>query len=572
MDPALVGYLALFSASAVVCLASVPRARQIPHPGTREGFVVLLVSVALWAGGYAMYLVAPTNTTRVVAYTFGFISALFAVGAFLYFCAAYTGRPPRQAPYRHVIGGVFAVIIALKLSNPLHELYFTTTWTTEPFPHLAIEHGILYWLILGAAYAVIAVGFFMLIERFYHTGADSRPLIVLLGLTALPALFTVLGDLVGLLPLMYEPPGVALFAVGMLYVYDRRFEAIRLTGGSDEAAIFLDPDGRIRDYNQAAVAILPGLTGALGDPIDSVAPALAVGNDETEILTVQDGELVGGEGGSGSATVTVQDPRSMLEVSRSPFLAGEVATGTLLRIRDVTERERYRKELEARTEQLAASNEQLAALNRVIRHDIRNDMTVIIAWTETLQDHVDDDGEEALDRILNKSEHVVELTDLAGDFVESLTNEETLELKPMDLGDVLETELAAVRSAHPEAALDCESTVPSVTVRGNELLASVFRNLLENAINHNDTESPAVMVRVDVEDERVRVRVADNGPGIDPDQREALFEKGVKGAESSGTGIGLYLVRTLTEQFGGEIWVEANEPRGAVFVVELPRA
>ena len=72
--------------------------------------------------------------------------------------------------------------------------------------------------------------------------------------------------------------------------------------------------------------------------------------------------------------------------------------------------------------------------------------------------------------------------------------------------------------------------------------------------------------------ETVRVTIADNGPGIPDEQKRTVFGKGEKGVDSPGTGIGLYLVETLVDQFGGDVWIEDNDPKGSVFVVELPKA
>jgi hypothetical protein len=200
---------------------------------------------------------------------------------------------------------------------------FTTEWTAEPFPHLVIHHELLYWVVLGLSYVAIAVGFFMLIEQFYHTGSDSRPIVVLVGLSGLPAVATIIGGQVDwLLPLMYEPPGVALFAVGTLFVYKQRFESIRLTGESDRPAIFLDQETRIRDYNQAARMLFPALDGSLGDPLSAVDAALA------DHFTKQD-----------ALAVTVDDETRFYDVSSTPFTAGKVTTGQLVTVTDVTERE-----------------------------------------------------------------------------------------------------------------------------------------------------------------------------------------------------------------------------------------
>ncbi|MFB6109379.1 MAG: ATP-binding protein [Halodesulfurarchaeum sp.] len=542
-------YVLLFGAAAVATVACIPRARSIQHEGTREGLVGFLAAVGLWSGSYVGYLLVPTRPAKVALYILGFVFAFVAVGAWFYFSVAYTGRPYRDAPFRKFAIGFFLFVIALKLTNPIHHLFFTTAWASEPFPHLVISHQLLYWVLLGLSYAIVAVGFFMLFERFYHTGADSRPLLVLVGLTGLPAGATILSARIeGLLPFMYEPLGVAPFAVGTLYVYSRRFEAIRLTGETDTPAIFLDTDGVVRDYNQAAESLVPELSGAIGEPIDAVSSSLAANLDSRGRITLErDGET------------------RFYEVSPQPFTAGTVQTGRLVTVTDVTERETYRRELEEKTEQLKA-------LNRVVRHDIRNDMMVIIGWSENLREHVSAAGADSLDRVLRKSRHVVQLTEIARDFVDALSEEGTTDLRAISLREVLETELTAVRDSHPDADFQVSGELPDVSVRANEMLTSIFRNLFENAVQHNDTETPTVTLSWEDQGDTIRVEVADDGPGVPDDRTETIFGKDEKGMDSPGTGIGLYLVNKLTEQFGGEVWVEDNQPTGAVFVVELRKA
>lgn len=68
------------------------------------------------------------------------------------------------------------------------------------------------------------------------------------------------------------------------------------------------------------------------------------------------------------------------------------------------------------------------------------------------------------------------------------------------------------------------------------------------------------------------VRVANNGPGIPDDQKDSVCGKSEKGLTSPGTGIGLYLVHTLIDQYNGEVWIEDNEPSFTIFNVQLRRA
>lgn len=238
-----------------------------------------------------------------------------------------------------------------------------------------------------------------------------------------------------------------------------------------------------------------------------------------------------------------------------------VLGGFVINSRDITDRKQYEKQLEALTTELET-------LNQVLRHDIRNDMAVILAWASLLEDHVDEDGQDHLNRILKSGEHVVELTDIAREYVEALRTDE-VELKPVPLRPLLESELALRQESFPRATFLARTEIPDVEVRANEMLVSVFRNLLTNAVQHNDSDEPAVELSFELRDREILVSVEDNGPGVPDDHKESIFGKGEKGLDSPGTGFGLYLVRTLVVQYGGDVWVEDNDPEGAKFVVEL---
>ncbi|MFB6101203.1 MAG: PAS domain S-box protein [Haloplanus sp.] len=235
------------------------------------------------------------------------------------------------------------------------------------------------------------------------------------------------------------------------------------------------------------------------------------------------------------------------------------------RVRDISRRKEYERRLEEQ-------RDNLDVLNRVLRHDIRNDIQLITAYAKMLGDECDDEGTESyLETILESADHAVELTTSAREMADVMLSADE-ELRHVDLPNVVQDELDKVRSAHPEAVVTDEANVPPVSVRANDMLGSVFRNLLKNAIQHNDAETPEVTVSATNCDDTVVVRVADNGPGVPDEQKDAIFGKGEKGLDSQGTGIGLYLVDTLVESYGGTVSVEDDTPGGAAFVVELPKA
>ena len=229
--------------------------------------------------------------------------------------------------------------------------------------------------------------------------------------------------------------------------------------------------------------------------------------------------------------------------------------------RDISRRKAYEQ-------RLLEQRDDLETLNEVLRHDIRNDLQLIEAYAEMLEDHVDEAGREHLEQVQRSADNAVSLTNTARTLAEVLLRSDT-DVQSVPLGETLREEFIAVRETNPEAVMHLREDVPDVDVVAGELLSSVFRNLLKNAIQHNDKETPEVTVDVDLEDDTAVVRVADNGPGISADRRDDIFGKGEKGLESEGSGIGLYLVRSLLESYDGSVRVEDNEPAGAVFVVEL---
>ena len=228
---------------------------------------------------------------------------------------------------------------------------------------------------------------------------------------------------------------------------------------------------------------------------------------------------------------------------------------------DITDQKEHERMLEEQ-------RDNLEILNQIIRHDIRNNLQLVVAYGNMLEDYVENDGEEFLGHIMDAGREAVEITQTAGEVTDVLLGSGT-DQTPVNLKPVLVTQIDYVRENHERALVSVEETLPDVAVLADEMLDSVFRNLLNNAVVHNDKEIPKVIASATANDDVVQVRIADNGPGIPDEQKDQIFEEGEKGLDSEGTGIGLYLVQTLVERYGGAVWIEDNEPEGSVFIIEL---
>ena len=212
--------------------------------------------------------------------------------------------------------------------------------------------------------------------------------------------------------------------------------------------------------------------------------------------------------------------------------------------------------------------EQLSVLDRVLRHNLRNDMNVIRGHAETLKIDLSDDVAATADEIIEKSEQLLGLAEKERDITELLREEPTL--TEMTVRDRLRTIASNVRSEYPDTTVtvDCPD---AMTVRATTRFEQALGELVTNASVHNDSPSPAVTVTATQTDETVRIDIADNGPPIPEIERDVLRDDTEQTPLYHGSGLGLWLVNLIIARSGGTITFEENSPAGNVVRIELPR-
>ena len=302
-----------------------------------------------------------------------------------------------------------------------------------------------------------------------------------------------------------------------------------------------------------------------GDPrvCDDLTDAEALHNEET----VFGSEMLVPLGDHGILVTGATTAHAFSETDRTLI---EVLAATVTAALDQAEREAVLRETQA---ELEAANEELALLNQVVRHDIKNDVAVILGHGNSLADRLDESVADSLQPMLRAATHITDITETVGEFLDVLGGDAEPELEPIDLTAVVTDECRKARDTYGDADIRIDDGFPTgVEVAATELLSSVFRNLLTNAVTHNDKSTPEVTINGEERGDSVVVHVADNGPGIPEDRREEIFGRGEQGLESPGSGIGLYLVDTLITLFGGAIEITDNEPTGSVFTLTLPKA
>jgi len=213
----------------------------------------------------------------------------------------------------------------------------------------------------------------------------------------------------------------------------------------------------------------------------------------------------------------------------------------------------------------------LAVLNRVLRHNIRNEIMVIRGHLEMLSQAVSADNEH-VDVIDERLTNIVELSEDARQ-IEQLQDERQTELVTHELGEVVRNRVNRLRRAWPEAEVRLDIS-ESVSIVASTLLPYALDNLLENAVEHNDAATPRVRVTGSVlsnrEADRVKITVEDDGPGLPANETEILATE-TETPLTHSTGTGLWLTRWIVRSSGGEIAVESNRFGGTTVRVELRR-
>lgn len=232
-------------------------------------------------------------------------------------------------------------------------------------------------------------------------------------------------------------------------------------------------------------------------------------------------------------------------------------------------------ELQSQRASVIQLNQLKDDLIAVLAHDFKGPLTTIIGFTELLEQHAVE-GEDAESALRTIRQSAMRLADLANDTL-ALSRVEQGELNlATDPVHVPEIVNEAVESLLPQRQIKVTMRAHDPVVRGDPArLRQVFENIIGNAIKYSPEGTP-VDVRVTETDRTVRIAVHDEGIGIPSDEMKFLFERftrasNAKRSKIKGTGLGLYLAKTLVERHGGNIQVQSKLGEGSTFTIVLPR-
>jgi signal transduction histidine kinase len=246
--------------------------------------------------------------------------------------------------------------------------------------------------------------------------------------------------------------------------------------------------------------------------------------------------------------------------------------------RDAENAEReMRLRVEGLNRELARSNQDLQAFASMASHDLQEPLRMIGVYSQLLvrkfPRHTDPDAamfagniEDGVSRMQKLLSDLLTFARLGGPASE--------QAEPVDVNHAVENAIRNLRAAIDSSGAEIVyGELPWVSAAETHLV-SLFQNLIGNAIKYRAECPPVIRISAERRDGMVRFAVSDNGIGIAPEYHDrvfAAFER-LHGKKVPGSGIGLAICKRMVERYGGRIWVESEEGRGATFYVTLRAA
>lgn len=296
-----------------------------------------------------------------------------------------------------------------------------------------------------------------------------------------------------------------------------------------------------------------------------------------------------------------EDDRLSFETAQRSLLRGDSVSGVLLRVhdgtgyreidwravcdapagifavsgRDVTEANRMARELALRAERLERTNADLQEFAYVASHDLSEPLRMVTSYLDLIErrydEQLDDAGREFIHFAVDGAQRMRALIDDL--LVYSRVGAAEVSREDVDLDAVLATVRHDLAAALEDAGAELRSTALG-TVKGDPIqLGQLLQNLVANAVKFRGARPPVVVVSGERDGDEYRLRVSDNGIGIDPRHLSRIFQVFTRlhaRDEYPGTGIGLSICRRIAERHGGSIAVESEPGEGTMFTVTLP--
>lgn len=488
-----------------------------------------------------------------------FWSIVTIAGSFFFvFATVYTGHSHLVYSWLVLaVIGAAGIFVILFLTNPLHQLI----WSDFQVVQTAGAAGVSYTRELGFfAYFVYVSGIlfvatFLLLETVVNYGTLYRKQAVALALT--PSFPSVAGiawlfelgpvpELNFLAFAMLPHVFLDVYALfwGQLFDFQPATRRIGTRAAIDDVGnpiLTVDNEGRIIDMNEAATQQFD-----LETPED-------FGNFLNEVVS---GDSFTPDSSGDEITLLSDGNWRTYDVVSSPLQDATGATvGYTITLHDVTDDRRREQRLEV--------------LNRVLRHNLRNDLNVVAGFAESIQsDPNAEQVPELAEHIKVTSQDLMDLGEKAR-FLDTEIDAGEIVRKPISIENLLRSVAEDLHENGPAGRIIVETDEIRDFETDPTLLRAAIEAATENGLDHNDAPEPTVWLSASATADGLEITIRDNGPGL-PSQERQVLEAGGETALTHGSGLGHWLISWCVRQLGGTVSYEIDD--GTAIVLQFPPA
>jgi len=361
---------------------------------------------------------------------------------------------------------------------------------------------------------------------------------------------------------------VTIFVINISYTNAVKKAQVSIFSSLNEAAIVLDSKGNILLLNERAEKLIAITSqNAIGKHVDSV---LKLYTDQTVIPYSLYG-LANSKDKKQNFTFSLQldnGNRTEVLITVAKNIIGK-SNQTLITLLD-TSQEKQLEEMKVDFVSMAA-------------HELRTPLTAIRGYASLLQMHyatkLDESAKELLTRLLVSTTTLTNLIDNLLSVSRIERNDLIVEQKPLDLGiivkDIFNSYRQEALTRKQQFFLNLPENLPQVMADPFRI-GQVFINLISNAITYTP-EGGKVTISVSIKSDHLEVTIQDTGEGIPKEAMPRLFTKffrvsGSLEQGSKGTGLGLYITKSIVELHKGKIWAESAMGKGTTFTFTIPIA
>ncbi|MGH7372023.1 MAG: PAS domain-containing sensor histidine kinase, partial [Candidatus Methylomirabilales bacterium] len=256
--------------------------------------------------------------------------------------------------------------------------------------------------------------------------------------------------------------------------------------------------------------------------------------------------------------------------------------------RDVTKKVALEEALTSAKKEAERAREDAERANRAksdflsrMSHELRTPLNAILGFGQLLEmDGLEPQHQESVEQILKGGKHLLDLINEVLDIARIESGRITLSLEPVVLADALSEAIGLIQPLAAEQGIELKAEDARSADRyvraDRQRVKQVLLNLLSNAVKYNRSGGRVIVRCLEVQGDRLRVEVSDQGTGIAPEMMDRLFvpfeRLEAEGTGVEGTGLGLALSKGLVEAMGGSLGVTSIPGQGSTFFVELPLA